>query len=160
MSKLRMIPPAALALSLLVLGGCASKADVETLRSDIADLRSLIEPAGAGAATGPPPAGYAKVSTLVNLPEFIPGLGSLYVQPQTLPAGPFLAYDRGGRLASTIYMIPLSDIAAREKFEQLAVGSGAVRDVDVYFNPGHAGVEEPHYHVVLWHVEREAAALE
>ena len=52
------------------------------------------------------------MSTLVDLPEFMPGLGTLYVQPQTLPAGPFLAYDRDNRLASTIYMIPLADIAA------------------------------------------------
>ena len=44
-----------------------------------------------------PPAGaYKKVSELVKLPDFLPGLGQLYVDPKTLPAGPFLAYDREG----------------------------------------------------------------
>lgn len=39
----------------------------------------------------PPP--YKKVSTLVKLPDFLPGIGTLYVDPRTLPDGPFLAYD-------------------------------------------------------------------
>ncbi|KAB2951323.1 MAG: hypothetical protein F9K19_18860, partial [Rhizobiaceae bacterium] len=42
----------------------------------------------------PPPAPYAKVSDLVALPDFLPGLGTLFVDPATLPAGPFLGYDR------------------------------------------------------------------
>ena len=71
----------------------------------------------------PPGGDYQKVSDLVALPEFIPGLGTLYVQPATLPAGPFLAYDRDGQLVSTIYMIPLADIEAQKKFDDLAVGS-------------------------------------
>ena len=50
----------------------------------------------ANAASMSPPAGYQKVSELVKLPDFLPGLGTLYVQPSTLPAGPFLAYDRNG----------------------------------------------------------------
>jgi len=54
----------------------------------------------------PPPAPYAKVSDLVALPEFLPGLGTLYVDPATLPAGPFLGYDRDGKLAATVYMTP------------------------------------------------------
>ena len=41
---------------------------------------------------------YRKVSELVKLPDFLPGMGTLYVQPKTLPAGPFLAYDRDGKL--------------------------------------------------------------
>ena len=61
-----------------------------------------------------PPSGYKKVSELVKLPEFLPGLGTLYVQPATLPAGPFLAYDRDGKLVSTIYMIPLEDMQAQK----------------------------------------------
>ena len=58
----------------------------------------------------PPPTPYKKVSELVKLPDFLPGIGTLYVDPKTLPAGPFLAYDRAGKLVSTIYMIPLKDI--------------------------------------------------
>src|SRR5438128_9675972 len=48
--------------------------------------------------------GYKKVSSLVNFPDFFPGLGVVYVVPDTLPAGPFLSFDRRGRLVATIYM--------------------------------------------------------
>ena len=109
----------------------------------------------------PPPGGdYQPVSELVPLPEFIPGLGTLYVQPATLPAGPFLAYDRNEQLVSTIYMIPLEDIQAEEQFDNLAVGANSVESVDLYYNAGHPGVEQPHYHVVLWHVPEADADLE
>ena len=114
----------------------------------------------ATAAPMSPPAGYEKVSGLVKLPDFLPGLGTLYVRPATLPAGPFLAYDRDDRLVSTIYMIPVSDLRARKRFEDLAAAGGAVRSVDFYHNPGHPGVETPHYHVVLWHVPKGTAKLE
>ena len=60
----------------------------------------------------PPGAPYKKVSSLVPLPDFVPGLGTLYVDPATLPAGPFLAYDHQGHLVSSIYMIPLKDMNA------------------------------------------------
>ena len=76
------------------------------------------------------PASYKKVSALTPLPDFIPGLGTLWVDPATLPAGPFLAYDKGGNLVSSVY------------------------------NAGHPGVAEPHYHVVIWYVTpQQAAAL-
>jgi hypothetical protein len=57
-------------------------------------------------------------------------------------------------------MIPVSDIAARTTFEHLEVGDGTVQDVDLYYNPGHPGVDEPHYHVVLWHLPKEMAKLQ
>jgi hypothetical protein len=100
----------------------------------------------------PPPAPYKKVSTLVKLPDFLPGLGTLYVDPNTLPAGPFLAYDHKGRLVSTVYMIPIKDLDAHKKFDDLKAPGGKVVNVDMYFNAGHPGVEEPHYHIILWHV--------
>ncbi|WP_448207573.1 DUF5602 domain-containing protein [Azospirillum sp. sgz302134] len=100
----------------------------------------------------PPGGSYKKVSELVKLPDFLPGLGTLYVDPKTLPAGPFLAYDHDGRLVSTVYMIPLDDIQAQKKFDGLKAAGGAVDHVDMYYNAGHPGVEKPHYHVVLWHV--------
>ena len=111
-------------------------------------------------AKAPPGGEYQKVSELVALPEFLPGLGTLYVQPATLPVGPFLAYDRDDRLVSTIYMIPIADIEAQKKFDDLAVGTKNVVDVDMYYNAGHPGVEEPHYHVVLWHVPESDAKLQ
>ncbi len=111
-------------------------------------------------ATAPPGGEYKKVSGLVALADFIPGMGTLYVNPSTLPAGPFLAYDRTGHLVSTIYMIPLKDMQAKKKFESLAVGREGVKHVDLYYNAGHPGVAEPHYHVVLWHVPSATAKLQ
>lgn len=102
--------------------------------------------------TSPPAAPYQQVSELVKLPDFIPGLGQLFVDPATLPAGPFLAYDHDGKLVSTIYMVPVSDLNPDKSFDNLASPGGAVDHVDVYFNAGHPGVEVPHAHVVLWHV--------
>src|SRR3954470_3203512 len=68
----------------------------------------------------PPSGAYKKVSELVKLPDFLPGLGTLYVDPKTLPAGPFLAYDREGRLVSTVYMVPLKDFEEHRKLADLA----------------------------------------
>ena len=108
--------------------------------------------------TAPPGGDYKKVSDLVKLPEFLPGLGTLYVDPKTLPAGPFLAYDHDGKLVSTIYMIPIKDITDHKKFEDLKAPGGNVDHVDMYYNAGHPGVEEPHYHVVLWHITKAEQA--
>lgn len=108
--------------------------------------------------TAPPPVPFQKVSDLVDLPEFIPGVGVLFVDPATLPAGPFLAYDREGALVGTVYMIPLTALNAQESFEGLAVAEAPVDHVELYYNAGHPGVAEPHYHVVLWHVPPAQAA--
>jgi hypothetical protein len=102
----------------------------------------------------PPGGSYQQVSKLVKLPDFLPGLGQLFVDPATLPAGPFLAYDHDGKLVSTIYMIPVEDLNPNKRFDDLAAPGGNVDHVDVYFNAGHPGVEKPHAHVVLWHVPR------
>lgn len=106
----------------------------------------------------PPPEPYKKVSTLVKLPDFLPGLGTLYVDPKTLPAGPFLAYDHKGTLVSTIFMIPLSDLNAMKKYELSAPG-GRVDHVTIQFNAGHPGVPMPHYHIILWHVPQSEESL-
>lgn len=127
------LPP--LTLALLVAGG-------------IPALAQKAEPF----AKAPPAAPFQEVSKLVKLPEFLPGLGQLYVDPATLPAGPFLAYDHDGRLVSTIFMIPVADLNPDKSFDNLASPGGTVDHVDIYFNAGHPGVEVPHAHVVLWHV--------
>ncbi|QDY98905.1 hypothetical protein FQ775_00115 [Nitratireductor mangrovi] len=104
-------------------------------------------------AKSPPGGAYQAVSGLVKLPDFIPGLGQLFVDPSTLPAGPFLAYDRDGELVSTIYMLPVDDLADPDKrFDDLLSPAGSVDHIDVYHNAGHPGVEMPHAHIVLWHV--------
>jgi|SRR5678815_5210176 hypothetical protein len=108
--------------------------------------------------TAPPGGEYKNVSTLVPLPNFVPGLGVLYVVPSTLPAGPFLAYDHAGKLVSSIYMIPLKDMNAQKSFSGLNVAHQTVDHVDIVFNAGHPGVAEPHYHVILWYVSPQRAA--
>jgi len=107
----------------------------------------------------PPGGDYKKVSELVKLPDFLPGLGTLYVNPKTLPAGPFLAYDHAGKLVSTIYMIPLKDITEQKKFDDLAAPGGKVDHVSLYYNAGHPGVPDPHYHIILWHVPKAQEQL-
>lgn len=105
-----------------------------------------------GIKTSPPAAPYQQVSKLVPLPDFLPGIGQLFVDPSTLPAGPFLAYDHDGALVSTIYMIPLSAINPDTNFNDLKAPSGHVDHVDIYYNAGHPGVAEPHAHIVLWNI--------
>ena len=119
-------------------------------------------PQTAAAQRSAPPGGtYKKVSTLVALPDFLPGLGTLYVDPATIPAGPFLAYDHQGKLVSSIYMIPLKDMNAHKEFANLKTGHDEhVDHVDVVYNAGHPGVPEPHYHIILWYISPgDAAAL-
>ena len=101
--------------------------------------------------------GYKKVSSLVDFPAFFPGLGVIYVKPETLPGGPFLSFDRKDRLVSTIYMIPVQDINDHKKFD-LSGFSGRSDHVTFYFNSGHPGVAMPHYHFVIWHVSKEGEA--
>ena len=120
---------------------------------------SRMHPDSSTAPLQEPPGGkYKKVSTLVALPDFIPGLGTLYVDPATLPAGPFLAYDHQGHLVSSIYMIPLKDMTAQKAFTDLKIGRAPADHVDIVFNAGHPGVAEPHYHIVVWYVSAERAA--
>lgn len=99
----------------------------------------------------PPGEPYVQVSDALPLPEFIPGLGTLFVDPQTLPAGPFLAYDHDGKLSATIYMTPLEDLQDGTAYDGLVIGSHTVNSVDIYYNAGHPGVEKPHAHIVLYH---------
>jgi hypothetical protein len=98
---------------------------------------------------------YKKLSSIAQLPDYLPGLGTLYVDPRTLPAGPFLAYDRQGNLVSSVYMIPLRDLRAGEAFSGLAAAKALVDHVDLYYNNGHPGVPDPHYHIVLWYISPE-----
>src|SRR5678815_6187561 len=84
--------------------------------------------------TAPPGGEYKNVSTLVPLPNFVPGLGVLYVVPSTLPAGPFLAYDHAGKLVSSIYMIPLKDMNAQKSVSYTHLTLPTSDHVDIVFN--------------------------
>jgi len=113
----------------------------------------MLAPAvSAAGITTSPPAKFKKVSTLVKLPDFLPGLGTLYVDPATLPIGPFLGYDHKGKLVNITYMVPLKDIEAHKNLETLGTVAAGVKlnHTDIQYNPGHPGVEEPHYHIVQW----------
>lgn len=114
---------------------------------------STVQAADASALNAPPAAPYKAVSSLVKLPDFIPGMGQLYVDPATLPAGPFLGYDHDGHLVNTTYMIPLALMKPDMNLNDLKVPAGVKVDhVDILYNAGHPGVAEPHIHIVLWNV--------
>jgi hypothetical protein len=130
-----------LAIALLVVAG-ATAAEAQTKDSH---------------AHAPPAAPYQAVSKLVPLPDFIPGIGTLYVDPATLPAGPFLAYDKQGSLVSSVYMIPLKSLQEQKAFDNLKIAQANADHVDIYYNAGHPGVAEPHYHFVVWYVSRAKA---
>ncbi|TAN27449.1 MAG: hypothetical protein EPN31_12745 [Castellaniella sp.] len=100
----------------------------------------------------PPAAPYKAVSSLVKLPDFIPGMGQLFVDPATLPAGPFLGYDHKGKLVNTTYMIPISMMKPDMNLHDLKTPAGKVDHVDIVYNAGHPGVAEPHIHIVLWNI--------
>jgi Putative peptidoglycan binding domain len=108
----------------------------------------------------PPGGDYKKLGSLFQLPDFFPGLGTLYVVPATLPVGPYLAYDRQGNLVSTVYMIPLKDLRAGKAFNSLVAAHARTDHVDIYYNNGHPGVPDPHYHVILWYISAEQAAAQ
>ncbi|HLZ05359.1 MAG TPA: hypothetical protein VKR55_24825 [Bradyrhizobium sp.] len=100
--------------------------------------------------------GYKRLSDLVNFPKFFPGLGILFVKPDTLPLGPFLCFDRNDRLIATLYMVSIKDIEDHKSFEAPAPAFAAKVDhITHYFNAGHPGMDMPHYHVVLWHVSKQ-----
>ena len=51
--------------------------------------------------TARPETPLQKVSEFAPIPAvFVPGLGSFHVDAATLPAGPFLASDRAGKLSA------------------------------------------------------------
>ena len=123
----------------------------------------MLAPAvSAAGITTSPPAKFKKVSTLVKLPDFLPGLGTLYVDPATLPIGPFLGYDHKGKLVNITYMVPLKDIDGHKNFETLGGVAAGVKlnHTDIQYNPGHPGVEEPHYHIVQWLISPGAVKAE
>ncbi len=101
-----------------------------------------------------PPANFKKVSTLVRLPDWLPGLGTLYVDPASLPVGPYLGYNHSNQLVNVIYMIPVKDFDQHKNLndlgEKVAQMGLKVDHTSVDYNPGHPGMQVPHYHVIEW----------
>lgn len=103
--------------------------------------------------------GYKRLSDLVNFPKFFPGLGIIFVKPDTLPLGPFLCFDRSDRLVATVYMVSIKDIDDHKPFEAPAPAfAGKIDHISYYFNAGHPGMDMPHYHIVIWHVSKAEEA--
>lgn len=100
----------------------------------------------------PPPPPFKKISEVTKQPSFLPGIGALYVDPKTLPVGPYLAYDHDGNRVSTIFMVPMTIFNEQKALDGLTVPSVKVDHVSIYYNVGHSGAPEPHYHIVLWNV--------
>ncbi len=69
--------------------------------------------------------------------------------------GPFLTFDRKGHQISTVYMLSLEEMNGHRKFEATGTRVPRVNHVTVYHHNGHAGVDFPHYHYVLWHVSKD-----
>ena len=107
-----------------------------------------------GGNTANPPANFKKVSTLVRLPDWLPGLGTLYVDPASLPAGPYLGYNHDGQLVNVTYMISIKELDQHKDWNDLGQKVAQldlkVDHTNVNFNPGHPGLQEPHYHITQW----------
>lgn len=88
-----------------------------------------------------PPSNFKKVSTLVKLPDWLPGMGTLYVDPATVPVGPYMGYNRNGQLVNVIYMIPIKDFEQHKNLNDLGqkVASMGLKvdHTSVEYNPGH-----------------------
>jgi hypothetical protein len=106
----------------------------------------------------PPGGAFVKVGEVVRFPDFLPGLGKLYVQPSTMPIGPYYGYDRQGNLVCTVYMVPIRIFNDHEARTNLLGTRLPVDHVDLEFTSPHPGVPEPHYHIVLWHIKPEEEA--
>ena len=104
--------------------------------------------------TANPPANFKKVSTLVRLPDWLPGLGTLYVDPASLPAGPYLGYNHNGQLVNVTYMLSSKELEQHKDWNDLGQKIAnldlKVDHTSVNFNPGHPGLQEPHYHITQW----------
>lgn len=106
----------------------------------------------------PPPAPYVNASTLVQLPDFIPGAGALFIDPANAPTGPWLSYGKDGNLIEVLFMVPVSQMEKAQNWTDLAPGlfkqiGLTVDHVDISYNGGHPGLAEPHYHVRLAFVD-------
>jgi hypothetical protein len=110
------------------------------------------------------PAGFVKVSDALKNPAmaWVPGLGTLYVDPKTLPAGPFFGYDKGGKLVNVSYMLPSKDLSAHKSWDNAGQAAKGLKidHTDIYTSVAHPGVMEEHLHVVNWLIPvSEEAAL-
>jgi hypothetical protein len=101
------------------------------------------------------PKGFVKVSDALKNPNmaWIPGLGTLYIDPATLSqGGPFLGYDKQGHLTNVTYMISLADLNAHKNFNNLGTSMSGLKidHTDIVLSHPHPGVMVDHVHVINW----------
>lgn len=106
------------------------------------------------------PAGDAKPAKFVKVADalknqglaFIPGLGELWVDPATLPAGPFFGYDKAGKLVNVTYMLPTAQLDKHKAWNDLGGPAKGLKinHTDVHVSGAHPGVMEKHVHVINW----------
>lgn len=117
-------------------------------------VASTVFAQGSDLTTEPPPAPYVNASSILELPDFIPGAGALYIDPANAPVGPWLSYGSDGSLVEVLFMVPLSQMQDAANWDDLATGflgqlGVTIDHVDISFNGGHPGMAEPHYHFRL-----------
>jgi hypothetical protein len=112
-----------------------------------------------------PPKGFVKVSDALKNPgmAWIPGLGTLYIDPSTLAqGGPFLGYDKKGHLVNVTYMFPLKALNEHHDFTNLGTSVMGLKidHTDVTVSKAHPGVMEEHIHVINWLISHDKAMKE
>src|ERR1700688_469282 len=106
----------------------------------------------------PPGGQFQKLSQIAHFPDFYPGLGTLYVQPDTMPIGPYYSYDRRGRLVNTIYMVRSRMLDAYAVIKMIEGTRLPVDHVVISYTALHPGVAVRLYHITVWHVSAGDAA--
>ncbi len=94
--------------------------------------------------SAPPGASYKKVDELGELPDYLLAMGTLYVDPRTLPMGPYLGYNHSGKLVSITYMVPADQLHSHKAFVSLRASAGRlpVDPMQLGYSPGDRGVEK------------------
>jgi BON domain-containing protein len=132
------------------LGKARRAADVASRRDADAPAASPVtEPRAVETSSLPP----SSLLTMVH------GLARIDGDSVEHPHGPFVAYDRGGRLVATVYTVSMRELASTG-LDDARAGGRPIDHVSIYPVSADPDVPDPHYHLVLWHVSRaEAAAL-
>lgn len=105
----------------------------------------------------PPGGNFVKLSSVSHFPDFYPGLGTLYVQPASMPIGPYYGYDRLGHQVNTIYMVPLTFFDDHQVAKWIQSSHLRVNHLTLAYTNPHPGVDMQHYHIILWHISPEDA---
>lgn len=150
------------------------KRQAEAIAWNVADVRQVVtnlqvkpidekrpsrgngEPEPAASPPFDPDAGGPMISPRSLLTR-LPGLARVEPARGRYPSAAFEAYDRAGRVVATVYTVAMRELASLG-LEDLRADGRAIDHVSIYVVPAHPDVPDPHFHIVLWHVSRKAAA--